>query len=163
MGTRIGLAKVKCPPWWWYWYGEGVNWVWCQKGARRWVLENKDQGLHMPLIWLLRLLREYMFAKILETFCANDIRSCYHQHSLMRPFFFPIKLTPNWDLTFLLVLGQPLEDPAKLRPQPLPSHHYTGDKNLWWHRQGSDIHYQDSHLQGEKKHLLPAKRPGKKP
>lgn len=83
------------------------------------MLEKRGQRSHMPLICLLKILRKQMSAKLLETLCTSEMRNCYHQlsHLFLGPFFPPIRLTPNLDLTFLLVRRQLLESPAELKPQ----------------------------------------------
>lgn len=83
------------------------------------MLEKRGQRSHMPLICLLKILRKQMSAKLLETLCTSEMRNCYHRlsHLSLGPFFPPIRLTPNLDLTFLLVRRQLLESPAELKPQ----------------------------------------------
>lgn len=95
MGTRIGLAGSHAH------LDGGIGgrrgqWsVVSERGKEVSAGKQRPRLAYAPYLPIEAIKKKYTFAKILETFCANDIRSCYHQHSLMRPFFFPIRLKPN--------------------------------------------------------------------
>lgn len=105
------------------------------------MLEKRGQRSHMPLTYLLKILRKYMSAKLLETFCTNDIGNCYHQHSHVSGAFFPSHQTytqfrSHFPFSAEAASGRPC---GAKTPVGLPSSYYTGDRNNMRYREKAGV------------------------